>query len=62
LLQIAHLINPLGEKLLHVKERMQKCKVTLIALWEDMMACMRNQTIDNQELNQALEEYKQLRY
>jgi hypothetical protein len=62
LLQIAHLINQLAEKLLHVKEHLKNCKVTLIALWEDMMACMRNQTIDNHELNQVLEEYKQLRY
>jgi hypothetical protein len=62
LLQIAHLINQLAEKLLHVKEHLQKCKITLIALWEDMMACMRNQAIDNQELSQVLEEYKQLRY
>ena len=62
LLQIAHLINQLTEKLQHIKDQLQECKVTLTALWEDIMACMRNQTIDNQELEQVLDEYKQLRY
>ncbi|MFI5136357.1 MAG: hypothetical protein ACHQIM_00930 [Sphingobacteriales bacterium] len=62
LLQIAHLINQLVEKLQHIKGQLQECKVTLTALWEDIMACMRSQTIDNQELEQAMEEYKQLRY
>lgn len=62
LLQIAHLVNQLVEKLLHIKEQLDDCKVTLIALWEDMMACMRNQPIDNHELKKILEEYKQLRY
>jgi hypothetical protein len=62
LLQIAHLINQLVEKLQHIKEHLQECKVTLIALWDDMMACMRNRTIENYELEQVLEAYKQLRY
>jgi len=62
LLQIAHLINQLVQKLQHFKGQLQESKVTLTALWEDIMACFRNQTIDNQELNQVLEEYKQLRY
>jgi len=62
LLQIAHLINQLVQKLQCFKDRLQQSKVTLTALWEDIMACFRNQTIDNQELNQVLEEYKQLRY
>lgn len=62
LLQIAHLINQLVEKLQHVKDCLQACKVTMVALWEDLMACMRNQAIENYELGQVLEEYKQLRY
>ena len=62
LLQIAHLINQLVEKLQHVQKHLQDCKVTLIALWEDIMACFRNQTIDNQDIAQVTEEYKQLRY
>ncbi|OIQ75351.1 hypothetical protein GALL_429830 [mine drainage metagenome] len=62
LLQIAHLINQLVEKLQHVKSQLQECKVTLTALWEDIMACMRSQIIDNQELVLAMEEYNQLRY
>jgi len=62
LLQIAHIINQLVQKLQHIKDQLQECKVTLTALWEDIMACMRNQTIDNQELEQVLDEYKQLRY
>jgi hypothetical protein len=62
LLQIAHLINQLAEKLQHVKTQLQDCKITLAALWEDMMACMRNQIINPYELEQILEEYKQLRY
>ena len=62
LFQIAHIINQLVQKLQHIKDQLQECKVTLTALWEDIMACMRNQTIDNQELEQVLDEYKQLRY
>ncbi len=62
LLQIAHLINQLAEKLQHIKDHLLECKLTLAALWEDMMACMRNQTIEESELIRALEEYKQLRY
>jgi len=62
LLQIAHLVNQLVEKLQCIKDQLHTCKVTLIALCEDIMACFRNQTIDNQELKQVLEEYKQLRY
>jgi hypothetical protein len=62
LLQIAHLINQLTEKLQHIKDRLQECKVTLMALWEDITACMRNQTIETQELEQILEQHKQLRY
>jgi len=62
LLQIAHLINQLVEKLQHIKDHLQECRVTLTALWEDIMACMRNQTIEDQELTQIMEEYKQLRY
>jgi len=62
LLQIAHLINQLVQKLQCFKDRLQECKVTLTALWEDIMACFRNQTIDNQDIAQVIEEYKQLRY
>jgi hypothetical protein len=62
LLQIAHLINQLVEKLQHIKDRLHECKVTLVALWEDIIACIRNQTIDNQELIQTMEAHKQLRY
>lgn len=62
LLQIAHLINQLAEKLQHIQNHLKDYKITLTALWEDMMACFRNQTLDNQELFQVLEEYKQLRY
>lgn len=62
LLQIAHLINQLVEKLQHIKDHLQECRVTLTALWEDIMACMRNQTIQDQELAQIMEDYKQLRY
>ena len=62
LLQIAHLINQLVQKLQCFKDRLQECKVTLTALWEDIMACFRNQTIDNHDIAQVIEEYKQLRY
>ena len=62
LLQIAHLINQLVLKLQQIKHDLQECKITLIILWEDIMACMRNQIIDNLKLEWALEEYKQLRY
>ena len=62
LLQIGHLINQLVEKLLRIKDDLQECKITLKALWEDIIACMRNQTIDIEQLTQMLDEYKQLRY
>ena len=62
LLQIAHLINQLVKKLQHVQNHLQDSKITLTALWEDIMACMRNQVIEIQQLEQELEEYKQLRY
>jgi hypothetical protein len=62
LLQIAHLINQLTEKLQHIKDRLKECKVTLTALWEDIMACMRNHTIEARELVEITEQYKQLRY
>jgi hypothetical protein len=62
LLQIAHLINQLVEKLQHIKDRLQECRMTLIALWEDIMACMRNQIIEIQDMEQLLDEHKQLRY
>jgi hypothetical protein len=62
LLQIAHLINQLVEKLQHIQNHLDESKITLNALWEDILACFRNQTIGNQELEQVLEEYKQLRY
>jgi hypothetical protein len=62
LLQIAHLINQLVEKLQHIQNHLQDCKITLTALWEDIMACLRNQAIDDQDIAQVFEEYKQLRY
>jgi hypothetical protein len=62
LLQIAHLINQLVEKLQHVKNQLKDSRLTLTALWQDMMACMRKETIETTELQQVLEEYRQLRY
>jgi hypothetical protein len=62
LLQIAHLINQLVEKLQHIKDQLKDYRLTLKALWQDMMACMRKETIETTELQQVLEEYGQLRY
>jgi hypothetical protein len=62
LLQIAHLINQLTEKLQHVKDQLQATRLTIAALLQDMMCCMRKETIETAELQIILEEYKQLRY
>ncbi len=62
LLQIAHLINQLTEKLLHIKDCLLKSKITWKALWEDLMACMKKQVIWISEIETAMENQKQLRY
>ena len=62
LLQIAHLINQLTEKLLRVKDQIKAGKLTWKAIWEDIMADMKKQVINISELQTALEIQKQLRY
>lgn len=62
LLQIAHLINQLVEKLQHIKNKLLESRLPLVALTADMMACMRKELIETSEIQRVMEEYKQLRY
>lgn len=62
LLQIAHLINQLVEKLIKVKEAVKKADTTIIAVSDDIVATMRKEIIGNSELNALLDQFRQLRY
>jgi len=62
LLQIAHLINQLTEKLKKVKQALKQSGRTIKSLWEDMVAAMLKQTITMTEIEQIIENEKQLRY
>ena len=62
LLQIGHLINQLVEKLKRIKDQQFESKQTLSAITADMICCMRKETIEDDELADLMEEYKQLRY
>jgi hypothetical protein len=62
LLQIAHLINQLAEKLKKVKQTLKQSGRTIKSLWEDMVASMLKQTITMTEIQQIIENEKQLRY
>lgn len=62
LMQVAHLINQLAEKLQYVAEQTSLAGTTLKAIVEDMVATLRIQVITNEELSHALGQYKQLRY
>lgn len=62
LLQIAHLINQLAEKLQMVKDLLKTSGRTIKSLWEDMTASMLKENITENELMETLENIKQLRY
>jgi len=62
LLQLAHLINQLTEKLLTVKQAIQEAKLTIKALWEDITAAMQKECVQENEVISMLEQTKQLRY
>ena len=62
LMQIAHMVNQLTEKLTVVKKNMGQVGITLAALTEDMVACMRMQTILYEETANTVRNYIQLEY
>jgi hypothetical protein len=62
LLQMAHMINQLTEKLIKIKEAMKQAGHTLKSIVEDMISAMKKQIIEGREIQQALEKNKQLRY
>jgi hypothetical protein len=62
LLQIAHLINQLTEKLQKVKEGLKMSGQTLISLWEDMISVLKKTAITKEDILFTFENTKQLRY
>ncbi len=62
LLQIAHLINQLTEKLKQIKDAIKSSGRTTTSIWEDMIATMLKENITRQEVAQIVENTRQLRY
>jgi hypothetical protein len=62
LLQIAHLINQLTEKLQKVKQAIGQAGTTLKALWEDIMASMQKEVFCPGQLAEEIDKCSQLRY
>lgn len=62
LLQIAHMISQLVEKLAHTKKILGESGMTILAAVEDMAATMLKEKIKHNELQLQLETTKQLRY
>lgn len=62
LLQIAHLINQLTEKLQKVKDGLKISGQTIISLLEDTISVLRKTTICKDEISDTFENTKQLRY
>jgi len=62
LLQIAHLINQLTEKLQKVQQDIKQAEITLKTVYEEVMATMKKVLISDKELQRALQNCKQLRY
>ena len=60
--QIAHLIVQLTKLLKSVREALVASGVTLKALWDDMVASMRKETIMESEAQHSYQKIKQLRY
>ncbi len=62
LLQIAHLINQLTEKLQRVKELIESSGMTIKAVWEDLLTDMKKEIFRKEEIKICFEKHKQLRY
>lgn len=62
LLQIAHFINQLTEKLLKVKAAIEDSKTTIKSLWEDIIGSMKNMKIESNDIVILFEQTRQLRY
>ena len=62
LLQIAHLINQLTEKLLAMKKMIEESGFTIKAVIEEMISSMIRLIIDSEDVNAVMEQTKQLRY
>ena len=62
LLQIAHLINQLTEKLQKVKQAIIQAGATLKSIIEDTVAALKKEVIEEVEIEEMLQRTKQLRY
>jgi len=62
LLQIAHMINQLVEKLIKVKQAVVQANSTIIAIAEDIVGTMRKEIIEVSEIILLLNQTRQLRY
>jgi len=63
LLQIAHLINQLTEKLIKVKQAIKQAgEIPMITIVENMIADMKKELIKKTEILKLLHQNKQLRY
>jgi hypothetical protein len=63
LLQIAHLINQLTEKLIKMKQAIKQAgEIPMITILEDMFADMKKNIIEKTEILHLLDQNKQLRY
>ena len=62
LIQIAHLINQLTEKLKQIKNALKSSGRTILSLLEDLVTAMIKEYIAKEEVLQTVENTKQLRY
>lgn len=62
LLQIAHLVNQLTEKLQKVRESVKSAGTTIKAVVEDMISSMQKENISHDEIQEAMLLTVQLRY
>ena len=62
LLQIAHMIMQLVEKLQRIKQMLKESGVTLLAAMEDVISTMVKSTIESNEIDYEFKQAKQLRY
>ena len=62
LMQIAHLVNQLCERLRKVREAVKSAGTTIKAVTEEIISSMQKETICPQEISAALQRTRQLRY
>lgn len=62
LLQIAHLINQLVEKLQKIKAALSDSRRTVMSIWEDSVSSMTKQGFRKEEIEDIFNQLKQLRY